>query len=347
MKKNILFTTGGTGGHIYPAISIAKEMKKEGHNIIFVGTDKRMEKEIVPNNGFDFIGLDIIPLRSIKSIYKLILGINKARKIIKENNIDAIFSFGNYISLPSAIAGIITRTPIYIQEQNIDFGMANKLLKNFSKKIFLAFAKTKEKYKLKGDVIISGNPLREEFYNHNIEEENAILVTGGSLGARNINYSFLKYIDKFLEKNIKIYFATGKENYEEIRDKIQKLDLENDNLIVKPYFDNMSEIMKKSKLLVCRAGAITISEIIELNKPAIFIPYNFVGQNENADLLVEKGYYKYSNEDVDKAFLKALEIIYYEEILMNMKKNVKELNYGNATKIITNEVLGDLSGNKE
>lgn len=345
--KNILFTTGGTGGHIYPALAIAKKMREKGINVIFVGTKHRMEKDLVPSENFKFIGLDILPLRSPISIIKMIKAIKESKKIIKENNIDAIVAFGNYISLPSAISGYFNKVPIYIQEQNIEFGMANKLLKKVSKKIFLAFSETINRYSLENDkrVYVTGNPLRDEFYSinkDNIKNRKKLLITGGSLGARNINEALIRNYYKLEDNEIETILLTGKNNYQEVISKIS----ESKYLKIKAYDEDMVNTMNEASLVMCRSGALTISELIELEKPSILIPYDFVGQNENADMLVNaNASYKYSNDKIDEAFSKVIEILNDENKLNEMKKNISKLNTGNAVENICNEILGDLNGN--
>lgn len=332
----IVFTTGGTGGHVYPALALADKFKEEGYEILFIGSTQRMEKELVEKHGYEFIGYDIITIGSIKGLAKLVLSTFQIVKLFNKIKVDAVIGFGNYISLPACIAGFLNGKPIYVQEQNIEMGKANKLLKNIATKVYLAFKN--DKYK-SNKYVVSGNPLRKEFFENNVLEENAILVTGGSLGAKNINQEFINYYKKFLDKGIKVYWATGKNNFDEIKDKIEK----NPNLIFEPYFDNMSEIMKKSKIVISRAGALTISEIIALNKPSILIPYDFVGQNENADYLVKNNAsYKYSNDELEIAFKKALELIDNEKEIEEIKNNIRKLNVGNAVDIIYSDIDGFL-----
>lgn len=346
--KNILFTTGGTGGHIYPALAIAKEMKKRGYNILFVGTKYRMEKDLIKKEGFEFLGLDLIPIKSFKSLYKLFFSIIRSIKILRKYKIDKVIGFGNYISIPSLMAAIILRKEIYIQEQNIDFGIANKTFKRFAKKVFLAFPETLEKYNLRESdkIIVTGNPLREEFYNIQKENiENTLLITGGSLGAKNINDGFVRNIDRLIEENINVKIATGINNYDDVMKQLKDREIPN-NISIKPYFEDMVNEMNKSTILICRAGALTISEIIEMNKPAIFIPYDYVGQNENADMLVEKNAgLKYTNEEVDKAYDKVIELLKNSNEINNMKNNLKNLNLGNAVQKIVFEITGEADGN--
>lgn len=335
--SNILITTGGTGGHIYPALAVADKLKEKGHNVIFVGTIHRMEKDLIPEKNYVFYGLDILPLRSFKSIMKLFKGIFEAKKIIKKEKIDIVIGFGNYISLPSLIAGKLAKKDIYLQEQNVKMGMANKLFITFCKKIFLAFSETKKFLSEKNQkkCIVTGNPLRDDFYTITKEkareelkissEEKVILIMGGSLGAKNINEVVLSKLDLFNQEKINVFWATGKALYEEINSKIE----DKNRINIAPYFENPSIIMAASDLIICRAGASTISEIIQLSKPSILIPYDGVGQLENARVLESIGSAKvYNNEEVKIAINEAINIVKNKEKLSFMESNINSIKTG-------------------
>lgn len=124
--KKVILTTGGTGGHIYPALAVAQELKDRGVDVLFVGTSIRMEKDIVPKAGYRFIGLNIAPPKTIKNMFKYIRGIFQGFKIVMKEKPDAIIGFGNYISVPVVLAGIILRKKVYLQEQNANMGGMNK-----------------------------------------------------------------------------------------------------------------------------------------------------------------------------------------------------------------------------
>ena len=346
--KKVIITTGGTGGHIYPALSVAKELRKREVEIIFVGSSSRMEKEMVPREGFKYVGLNISPLNSFSKMIKLIKTVSKAIKIISKEKPDAVIGFGNYISFPIVFSAILMGKKVYLQEQNASIGLVNKLFYRFVKKTFLAFEKTYEDVPIKyqSKFKVTGNPLREEIYNIvsleekerlNIKKEKVILITGGSLGAQSINEGILKNWHLFIEHpNIRIYWATGKNNYNEI---IKKLQGRIKGHVIKPYFDNMISIMSASDLVICRAGALTISELIELEKPAIIIPYDYVGQFENAEVLENEGAGKiYSNEELDLAIKHIFELADNEEKIEKMKKSYKKLKKGNATNRILEEI---------
>lgn len=345
--KKVILTTGGTGGHIYPALSVAEGLRKKGIEVLFVGTSIRMEKDIVPKAGFKFIGLNIAPPRTIKNAFGYIKGIFQGIVLVLKEKPDAIIGFGNYISIPVLIGGVLLRKRIYLQEQNANLGGTNKLFYRFAKKIFLAFEKTYDDIPMKyqNKCLVTGNPLREEIYNIKgykererlkVEpEEKILLITGGSLGAKEINEAVLKNWDRILEnKNIRLYWATGEKNYDEIVKNINRMKIQD---IVRPYFENMINIMSAADLVVCRAGALTISEVIQLGKPAIVIPYNSikVGQYANGKLLEEVGAaLMYKNSEAFFAIEKAFELLENKNELDMMKINIRNLKKENAVEKI-------------
>ncbi len=349
--KKVIITTGGTGGHIYPALSVAKGLIKREVDVLFVGSNSRMEKDMVPKEDVRFEGLDIYPIKSVKTFFKLISAIRKSIKIIKAEKPDVVIGFGNYISLPMITAAFLTRTSFYLQEQNANLGMTNKFYYKFAKKTFLAFEKTYDDIPMKyqNKFKVTGNPLREEIYSIDSrkereslkteEGEKILVITGGSLGAKSINNAVLNEWEKLKEeKNIRIYWATGKTHYDEIFGKIEKRNMKD---IIKPYFDNLINIMAAADLVICRAGALTISELIELKKPSVLIPYNSVkvGQYENAVILEEReGALVFNNCDADEAVRTAVDLLQDDHQLQKMKLKIKALRNANATENLINSL---------
>ena len=328
--EKVVFTTGGTGGHIYPALSIAKKVREKGIDTLFIGTKHRMEKDIVPKENFRFIGLDVLPLRSIKSVFKMMKATMDTIKLLKKEKPTKIIAFGNYITIPVLVAANVLRIPYYLQEQNHTMGQANKWFYKGAKKVFVAF----------------GNPLREEFYGKNKAEERkklnikddekVILVIGGSLGAKNINEAILKkWKTLSSDGEIRLFWATGKDNYEASTYRIRDFG----TAVVEPYFENVPELMAASDIVICRAGASTISELIQLEKPSVLIPYDFVGQKENADVLeYVNGAKIFTNETAEEAIDEALSIVGQASMLEFMSENVRTLKKGNSAEIIVNEM---------
>lgn len=345
--KKVILTTGGTGGHIYPALSVAEALRKKGVEVLFVGTSIRMEKDIVPKAGFKFIGLNIAPPRTLKNIFGYIRGVFQGIALVFKEKPDAIIGFGNYISIPVLVGGVLFGKKIYLQEQNANLGGTNKLFYRFAKKIFLAFEKTYDDIPMKyqAKFLVTGNPLREEIYSIKGQKEREklkvepnekiLLITGGSLGAKEINDAVLKNWDRILEdKNIRLYWATGEKNYDEISKSIRRAKIQD---TVRPYFENMINIMAAADLVVCRAGALTISEIIQLGKPAVVIPYNSikVGQYANGKLLKDVGAaLMYKNSEANLAIEKAFELLENKNELDIMKINIRNLKQENAAEKI-------------
>ena len=344
--KKVMLTTGGTGGHIYPALAVADKLELKGVETVFVGSTERMEKDLVPESGHRFIGIDISVPKGWKNIKKYLRAIKSAYKIIKEENPSAIIGFGNYISVPVIIAGILLRKKIYLQEQNVNIGSANRLFSKIAKMTFLAFDKTYDDIPIKAQskFKVTGNPLRKEIdgLKYAIEreklgikpDEKVLLITGGSLGAQEINNIVMKYWEKLCaDKNLRIFWATGK-NFEQIK-KVKKTKKENDR--IEPYFNDMLNVMAAADLIVCRAGALTISEVVELEKPAIIIPYGSikVGQYENAKALTDyKAAYVFTRDELDESMKKVFEIIRNDEKLKKMRIRLKPLKKPNAAEEI-------------
>ena len=344
--KKVMLTTGGTGGHIYPALAVADKLELKGVETVFVGSTDRMEKDLVPESGHRFIGIDISVPKGWKNIKKYLRAIKSAYKIIKEENPSAIIGFGNYISVPVIIAGILLRKKIYLQEQNVNIGSANRLFSKIAKMTFLAFDKTYDDIPIKAQskFKVTGNPLRKEIeglkYSTEREklgikaDEKVLLITGGSLGAQEINNIVMKYWEKLCaDKNLRIFWATGK-NFEHMK-KVKKTKKENDR--IEPYFNDMLNVMAAADLIVCRAGALTISEVVELEKPAIIIPYGSikVGQYENAKALTDyKAAYVFTRDELDDAMKKVFEVIRNDEKLKKMRIRLKPLKKPNAAEEI-------------
>ena len=354
--EKVVFTTGGTGGHIYPALSIAKKVREKGIDTLFIGTKHRMEKDIVPKENFRFIGLDVLPLRSIKSVFKMMKATMDTIKLLKKEKPTKIIAFGNYITIPVLVAANVLRIPYYLQEQNHTMGQANKWFYKGAKKVFVAFENTLEsvKEKYKGKFVVTGNPLREEFYTKNKKEErkklgieddeHGILIIGGSLGAKNINEAVSKKWKKIMaDTKLKLFWATGKDNFEEATYRMRDFG----KAVVKPYFENVPQLMAACDLVICRAGASTISELIELEKPSILIPYDFVGQKENADVLEFENAAKiFTNETVEEAIDEALSLVKQKTTLEFMSGNIKNLKKGKIAEFakgLQDEILSSLS----
>ena len=257
----IAIFAAGTGGHIYPALSIAKEFGKE--NVIFVASSRELEKKIFRDSGFEVKHLNISGFRGKSLLAKLfwpinlILGIFSSLALLLKSKPSSVLLMGNYISVIGLISSIILFKPIYIHEQNSILGSANKLSLPFAKKVFSTF-----KLNIKKELNY-GQPVRSDFKNMDFDtiKKEHILVLGGSQGASFFNKN-LPNIFKKLSLNTKIIFQTGTTD-----------NLASDkNIEYVEFIKNMSEVMSKAKFIICRAGASTVAEVQSLGLPAIFIP---------------------------------------------------------------------------
>lgn len=289
----VIVTSGGTGGHIYPAISLSKYLDNNNEEVLFVGCASKMEEEIAKKEGINFIGLKLENKKGIfnkiKLIFSILKEIFKSFKIIKKYKPDVIVGFGNYISLPICIACILKRIPLFLHEQNTIMGKANILLGLFAKKIGYSIPLTKQYYKNK--LVMVGNPRSSECLKTTTSpikidlNKNNILIFMGSLGSSSINKVLLEFANSNFDNNI-YHIVTGKKYYKQFLFKLNK----KDNINIYPYIENMPSFMKKCDLVVSRSGATTISEIITLGMPSILIPSPYVVNNHqyyNAKYLLD------------------------------------------------------------
>ena len=282
----VLIATGGTGGHIYPALAIGRYLMKNNVNVVFTGRRDSMEHDLIKRHGFEmrwikaekFKGAGI--KNKIKTIIKLFWLIWLCIKIVKKEAPDFIIGTGGYVSAPVVIAATLLKIDSAICEQNALMGFGNRFLSFFVKHIFLNFRKT-EKVPCGYKKVITGNFVREEFFNLEKENsvENGILIFGGSQGAKKINEVFCNTLDKLTSiSNLKIYHITGSNSYNETLKIYEtykgKLDFE-----IYEYFEDIFKLFKKIKVVICRAGATSLSEIFYSGKRAILVPYPYAADN--------------------------------------------------------------------
>lgn len=317
-NKKILIATGGTGGHINPALAVAGYIRENfpQAEILFVGTAVKMEAQLVPQAGFDFKTIDIQGFSrdinfsglktNIKTVLKLIKSSSQAKKIIKDFQPDVVVGFGGYVSGPVLKTACKMGIPCAVHEQNAFPGVTNKTL---AKKVdcVMLTAKEAEKYmKPKNPCVVTGLPVRGEMISAdrdisraelNINDDKPLILSmGGSLGARILNEAMTELITERYEKN-SCYFlhATGKAGVGMIDTLKNERHIDTDNnknIMLREYIDDMFRCMSAADLLICRAGASTLSEIQALGKPSILIPYPYAAENHqyyNAKALVDKG----------------------------------------------------------
>lgn len=297
-----IISAGGTGGHIYPALSIINKIKEEDKEaeILYIGTTDRMEKDLVPNLGIDYLGIKMNGLtRSVKKIVGFVVntlsGIKKCKKVMKRFKPDVVIGVGGYVTVPVVMAAKDLGVKIVLHEQNSIPGKSNIRLSKYADVVCISMESSR-KYFDTNNVVLTGNPRGEEIlgvkkgnkkdYGLSISKK-LVLITMGSLGASTINEKIVSMLSSFESKHYEVLLVTGKANYEEI--------VVNDfpkNVKVVSYIEKMGEVLKFTDLIVTRAGATIISEITALGIPAILIPSPYVANNHqviNASDLEDNG----------------------------------------------------------
>ena len=278
----IIVTSGGTGGHIYPAVSLIKYLENNGEEVVFIGCKNMMEEEICVRDGIKFVGLDLKKgkgiINKIKFIFNLFKSCLKTNKLIKDFKADVVVGFGNYISFPVCLTAYFKRIPIVLHEQNSIMGKANKILGYLAKKIGYSIPLIKEYHKEK--LVNVGNPRSNECLkntpcNYEVDvTKNNILIFMGSLGSSTVNETLKQFILENNDSNI-YHIITGKKHYSSFITDIK----EKENFKIYPYVNDMISLMKKCDLVVTRSGATTVSEITTLGLASILIPSPYVVKN--------------------------------------------------------------------
>jgi UDP-N-acetylglucosamine--N-acetylmuramyl-(pentapeptide) pyrophosphoryl-undecaprenol N-acetylglucosamine transferase len=308
-RLKIIVSGGGTGGHIFPAISIANALKEiqPEVEILFVGAEGRMEMEKVPNAGYNIVGLPVagfqrsLSLKTFTFFIKLFRSMMKARKVIKSFKPDAVVGVGGYASGPILKTAQRNGIPTVIQEQNSYAGVTNRLLAKKAKAICVAY-EGMEKYFPADKIIMTGNPVRQDLVNLDSKHDEAlkyfgipegqkvILVLGGSLGAKTINISLMGYMKEIGEQNdTTLIWQTGKLYHQNVKNELEDYDAKNVRLY--DFITRMDLAFAVADLIVSRAGAGTISELCLVGKPVILIPSPNVAedhQTKNAQALERK-----------------------------------------------------------
>lgn len=304
----VIMTGGGTGGHIYPAIAIADEIKSRHPDaeIIFVGTERGMEKDIVPKAGYPikFITVSGLnrknPVKLIKTLRDLNHGLHEAKQIIKEFKPDLVIGTGGYVCGPvmKTAAGMGIKT--YIHEQNAFPGLTNKLLSRGAERVFVAFDDAKKYFKTKKEPITVGNPVRHAFTEVDRqaareslgvkEDEFMVLSFGGSLGAQRINDEMTVAAERLRDRaGLRIFFVTGKRYYSSI---MENADKTNARVTYLQYIDDMPKYLNACDLAITRSGALTVSEITACGRASVMIPSPYVTNNHqyyNAKVVADRG----------------------------------------------------------
>lgn len=356
----IIVSGGGTGGHIFPAVSIANALRQKypETEILFIGAEGRMEMEKVPAAGYKIIGLPVVGMKRKLSFsmmsftFKLMKSLRKAKKIIKEFKPDVVVGVGGYASGPALRAASSLKIPCLIQEQNSFPGITNKILSKKVAKICVAYDNM-ERFFPADKIIKTGNPVRADIRNikhKSIEafeffglnpQKPVILIVGGSLGALTINESIAANIKKFANNDIQLILQTGKSYIS-----IAKILVEESGLTgfyVSDFIYKMEYAFSAADIIISRAGASTISELCIVGKPALFVPSTNVSedhQTKNAMALVNiNAAIMVKDSDAHELLAtEAIKLLKDENKRTQLSKNIKQLELPNAADVIAEEV---------
>ncbi|MBF8457896.1 undecaprenyldiphospho-muramoylpentapeptide beta-N-acetylglucosaminyltransferase [Kaistella sp. G5-32] len=361
MNKNlkIVLSGGGTGGHIFPAIAIADEIKKRfpTAEFLFIGANGKMEMEKVPQAGYKIIGLNIAGfdrgnlLKNINLPFKVISSLMKAKKAIKEFNPDFAVGTGGFASGPALYTASRLDVPIFVQEQNSLPGKTNIFLSKKAKAVFTAYPNM-EKFFHGTKTFFLGNPIRKNIITDLIETKSAkeklglngdkltILSVGGSLGSRTLNNGWKENLEEINAKDYQLIWQTGKTDFKELSSNIEN----SASIQIREFISDMALAYSAADVIVSRAGAIAISELAMAKKPVLLVPFPFASedhQTKNAMTLVEKNAAKMVKDtEMKEKFLPTLlEICENENVRKEMSANLEFFAKPKATEEIVSEIL--------
>ena len=358
----IAIAAGGTGGHIFPGIAIARELQKQlGEcEILFIGSKDGIENKIVKENGFDCIPTNVqklyrfFTLKNILFPYYMLKSIVETQNIYKKFNISIFIGCGGFVSGTAGYAAKLQRIPIFLQEQNSYPGLSTRFIAPYARRIYLGNQKATEYLKCcKKQICYTGNPIRKLEKTSRekaleilgLRNKKTVFIYGGSLGSTPINNAVLSILEKLLHNDFQVIFQTGKRDFS----RIFELFGENRNLIIKPFFDDIDIAYSASDLVVCRAGAISLSEVAYFGIPAIIIPFPWAAGNHqvknaesfgarNAAVVIEE-----KNLSPEILLNKIVNILNDLEKYENMAQAMKSLAKPQATQDIVSDIIHTFS----
>ncbi len=368
----VLLSGGGTGGHVYPAIAIANKIKEENPDaeILFVGTEKGIESEIVPKYGYEIKTVTVqgfrrkIDLENVKRVFRLFKGLEQSRKIIKKFKPDIVIGTGGYVSGPVLFNASLQKVPTIVHEQNSFPGVTNKILSKVVTKVLTTFEDSHQRFPKESidKLVFTGNPVRKEILTTKKhiarrklginEDKKMILCYGGSGGSKKINDAMKFVIKNLYKEDVAFIIATGKPYYEEFLESIKELDLKPYQKVL-PYLDDMANALGASDLVIGGAGATSISEITALEKPSIIIPKAYTAENHqeyNAKSVESKGAgvcileKDLTGEKLNEVLFK---ILGDNEKLLEMSEKSKEIGNPKSINYIYDEILKVYNDNKK
>jgi len=360
----VIIAAAGTAGHINPGIAIANKIKKESPSseILFLGTDRGLENDLVPRAGYSLKTIEAyglskkISIQSLKNNLKTLKGVSQAKKIVKQFDPDIVIGTGGYICGAAILAGKKYNKPTLLHESNAFPGKAVKMLSKKTDTILVSFEDAKDRLPNAKNVVHTGTPTKikdlqlSRMQKNEVlrqlglkQDKEVVLIFGGSQGAKAINEAVIDIINNKMNKNYQIMWATGPIQYDIIKRKIKNLSKLKEVKIV-PYIYNMEEVMNACDVVIARSGAMTITEISIVGKPSIFIPLPNVSNNHqeyNAKVLENVGAAKIIlNKDLSAEILnkKVEEIIQDKEKMITMGNNAKKIVVNNVEDKIWQEI---------
>ncbi len=363
-KLKVIISGGGTGGHIFPAIAIANEIRRQQPDaeILFVGANGRMEMEKVPQAGYTIKGLNIAGfqrgsiLKNLLLPFKVLSSLFSAAKIIREFQPDVAVGVGGYASAPLLFVASLMGIPTVIQEQNSFAGITNKLLAKRAKKICVAY-NGMEKVFPKEKIVLTGNPVRAAIVESKVSKQEAqqhfhldetkktVLIIGGSLGARTLNISVEAALERIAESNIQLLWQTGKVYFHDFKHIAEK----HSNIKVLEFIDRMDAAYATADVIISRAGALSIAELQLVGKPVILVPSPNVTddhQTHNAMALVNQqaAILIKDNEAKFNLIPAALDLLKDEKRCEQLAANIKKMAIINASERIVEQINMEIEG---
>ena len=351
---NYIVSAGGTGGHIYPALSLINKIKEKDKDakFLYIGTTTKMEKDIVPNQSIDYYGIDMCglsknPKQLFKFVKNIVVGKKKCKKVMEKFKPDVVIGVGGYVTAPVIMAAHDLKIKTVLHEQNSIPGKANIFLSKYADLICVSMESSKKYFK-HDNVVLTGNPRSEDISkvkkgnkkDYNLDKnKKLVLITMGSLGSASVNKLILGSLDKFKNKDYEVMLVTGKDNYDEVANlKLPK------NVKLVSYINNMGEVLKFTDLIVTRAGATIMAEITALGLPSILIPSPYVANNHQEVNARDLESYNACKVILEKEFNEKEFIDMIDELLTNtalyeqMSKASKKIGITDSGTRIYNEI---------
>jgi UDP-N-acetylglucosamine--N-acetylmuramyl-(pentapeptide) pyrophosphoryl-undecaprenol N-acetylglucosamine transferase len=354
-SPTLLVMAGGTGGHIFPGIAVAEMLQARGWIIHWLGTEKRMEAKIVPERGFDISFINIAGVRNkslierVKTPFKLLQSVIQSISILRKVKPDVVLGMGGYASAPGGFAAWLMRIPLVLHEQNAVAGMTNRYLAKIATTVLSAFPDAFRK-DIKYQVV--GNPLRKEITEltpvvpEHPSSSKKVLVVGGSLGAKILNDTVPQALKQIHLQKIDVWHQTGRDSQASVLANYQQFGMAEDKVKVTEFIEDMAAAYQWADVVICRAGALTVSELAMAAKPAIFVPLPHAvddHQTKNAMYLVSRGAAKLlpQKEFNGTTLAQMLNSLFISDsVVQSMVKASHDAAHADATKRVANICAG-------